>query len=104
VTAAELAATAQLLRAAENPARQSEACLFHAIGVGNADRAVLEALAPDSTIMLRSVRFRDILGIVSNSSENPRSSDEPGEAYRQARGAAEDFGLISALEEHYKDQ
>jgi uncharacterized protein YegL len=104
VQAEDLAETARLIRAAENPAEQVEGCLFYAIGVGEADRAVLEVLAPDSTFMLTSVGFRDILGLVSDSSEAVRSSDEPGVAYPQARDMAAFQSRLISLEERYRDQ
>jgi uncharacterized protein YegL len=100
----DLAETARLLRAAESPSEPSEGCLFYAIGVGDADRATLEVLAPDSTMMLKGLRFRDILGLVSDSSEAVHSSDEPGQAYRQAHDNVTLFDRIRSLEERYLDE
>lgn len=100
----ELAKTARLLRAAENPNDQNDGCLFYAIGVGNADRAALEILAPDSTIMLDRVNFREILGLVSYSTEVASSGDTSDEAYRQSRDMADLLDQFRAFEQRFKDQ
>lgn len=100
----DLAGTAGLLRAAEQPSRPDDGCLFYAIGVGEADRAMLEVLAPASTLMLGSVRFRDILDVVFRSSDTVRSSDQPGEAYRLAGEHAALAEGLRSLEESFLDQ
>ena len=102
--AGDLAGAARLLRAAEQPHDQDDGCLFFAIGVGEADRTMLEVLAPASTMMLGSVRFRDILGLVSHSSDLGNSSDEPAAAYQQARELAEFAEGLRSLEQRYLDQ
>lgn len=104
VRAEELAETARLLRAAESPADQNDGCMFHAIGVGDADRMALEVLAPSSTMMLGSVDFHDILGLVSNSTDAAGSSDTPQEAYRQVRESVGLLDQFRSFEQRFKDQ
>jgi len=104
VTADELAETAALLRGAETPAVPGDGCLFYAIGTAGADRASLEVLAPESTLMLGSVRFGDVLSLVSNSTNTAHSSDEPAVAYREARFSAALVQRMRSLEERFLDQ
>ena len=100
----QLAQTARLLRAVENPADERDGCLFHAIGVGRAARAPLETLAPQSTMMLSKVIFRYILGLVSYSTEAGESSDRPDQAYSQVRDNVDLFDQFNSFEQRYKDQ
>ncbi len=86
----DLAPAAGRLRAAERAADPDHSCRFFAIGVGDADRELLQALAPHSTMMLSGFPFRDILGIVSDSAENVRSSAQPEDDYLQV-GKIADF-------------
>jgi uncharacterized protein YegL len=86
----DLAPAAGRLRAAERAADPDQSCRFFAIGVGDADRELLQALAPQSTMMLSGFPFRDILGIVSDSAENVRSSAQPEDDYLQV-GKIADF-------------
>jgi uncharacterized protein YegL len=91
-------------RAAEHPDTPGEGCLFYVIGVGNADRDTLEVLAPDSTMMLGSVRFSDILALVSNSTDSASSGDEPEQAYRETRDNAAMIERFRSLEERFLDR
>lgn len=92
---ADLAATAQRLRAEEAAGR----CLFFAIGVAGADLHMLEVLAPASTMMLSSFSYREILRFVSRSSDNVKSSDSVADVYLQTREQVTMLEEISSLEE-----
>ena len=83
--AASMAGTAEQIRAAEHAPDQVDRCLFCAIGVGAADQDMLESLAPDSTLMLDHIGYRNILKMITASSESVHSSDTPAEAHQQRR-------------------
>ena len=92
---ADLAATAQRLRAEEVAGR----CLFFAIGVAGANLQMLEVLAPTSTMMLGSFSYREILRFVSRSSDDVKSSDSAAEVYLRTKEQVEMLTEISSLEE-----
>lgn len=101
-SADDLAAAARGIRAAEQPGDDSRGCLFHAVGVGGADRATLRVLAPLSNHMLSEFHFREILRLASQSAGSVRSSATPEQAYAQVHENADRMREFLAWQEELR--
>ncbi|MFE6867276.1 hypothetical protein ACFVFS_11995 [Kitasatospora sp. NPDC057692] len=95
--AAEVAATAEQLRQAE----QAGECLLFVIGVEGADLEVLEALAPRATHLLAGLDFGRILDVVFLSSERAghRTAEEVS---AEVEDYAANTDILDGLEEEHR--
>ncbi|GAB2719694.1 vWA domain-containing protein [Kitasatospora kifunensis] len=71
LTAAELAADAELLRQAE----RERGCVFFVVGVQGADHGLLKVLAPNATFMLQNLDFSRILDFLFQSVDRVHGGD-----------------------------
>jgi uncharacterized protein YegL len=91
---AECAGVAAAVRAAEDAGN----CLFFAIGVADADRALLEMLAPRSTYPVDGLDYPQILQLITTSSQQARSTLSADEVKDDVRALYERAERIRRLE------
>jgi uncharacterized protein YegL len=100
VPAAEVASAAARLRDEARATPGSPGCLCYAIGVGGADMATLNTLAPGAAMSLDDFGYRRILRLVSESASRQRAGSADDE-YTRTRTLADRQRRLRELQDEF---